>query len=139
MTTARDIMHAGATCIGQHESLKRAAQLMRDLDVGSLPICGDDDRLHGIITDRDIVTKCVAEGADPAGTTAGELAKGTPVTVTSSTDVSAVLQAMEENQIKRLPVIENYQLVGMISHADLAGHLPQQAVGEVVGALCASG
>jgi len=136
MTTARDVMHAGAKCIGQHESLKRAAELMRDLDVGSLPICGDDDRLHGIITDRDIVTRCVAEGADPAATTAGELAKGTPVTVNSGTDISAVLQAMEENQIKRLPVIEDRRLVGIISHADISRHLPQQAVGEVVEALC---
>ena len=139
MTTARDVMHAGAKCIGQHESLKRAAELMRDLDVGSLPICGDDDRLHGIITDRDIVTRCVAEGADPAATTAGELAKGTPVTISSGADVSAVMQAMEENQIKRLPVIEDQRLVGIISHADLADHLPKQAVGEVVGALCSSG
>jgi len=129
-------MHAGAKCIGQHESLKRAAELMRDLDVGSLPICGDDDRLHGIITDRDIVTRCVAEGADPAATTAGELAKGTPVTVNSGTDINAVLQAMEENQIKRVPVIEDRRLVGMISHADISKHLPQQAVGEVVEALC---
>ena len=136
MTTARDVMHAGAKCIGQHESLKRAAELMRDLDVGSLPICGDDDRLHGIITDRDIVTRCVAEGADPAATTAGELAKGTPVTVNSGTDINAVLQAMEENQIKRVPVIEDRRLVGMISHADISKHLPQQAVGEVVEALC---
>ena len=136
MTTARDVMHAGAKCIGQHESLKRAAELMRDLDVGSLPICGDDDRLHGIITDRDIVTRCVAEGADPAATLAGELAKGTPVTVNSGTDINAVLQAMEENQIKRLPVIEDRRLVGMISHADISKHLPQQAVGEVVEALC---
>jgi CBS domain-containing protein len=136
MTKARDVMHAGAKCIGQHESLKRAAELMRDLDVGSLPICGDDDRLHGIITDRDIVIRCVAEGADPAATTADELAKGTPVTVNSGTDISAVLQAMEENQIKRLPVIEDRRLVGMISHADISRHLPQQAVGEVVEALC---
>ncbi len=139
MTTAQDIMHAGAKCIGEHESLQRAAQLMRDLDVGSLPICGDDERLHGIITDRDIVTRCVAGGADPADTTAGELAQGTPVTVTSAADVSAVLQAMEEHQIGRLPVIEDHQLIGMISRADLAQHLPQQAVGEVFEAVCSTG
>ena len=139
MTTARDIMHADAKCIGQHESLKRAAQLMRDLDVGALPICGDDDRLHGIITDRDIVTKCVSEGADPAGTTAEELAQGTPVTVNSGADVSVVLQAMEENQIRRLPVIENRRLVGMISQKDLADHLPQQSVGECVEAVTSTG
>ena len=135
MTTAQDIMHRGAKCIGEHESLQRAAQLMQELDVGSLPICGDDDRLHGIITDRDIVTKCVAGGADPARTTAGELARGTPVTVTSDADIRAVLQAMEKHQIKRLPVIDDHQLVGIISEADLARHLPERAVGEFAGAV----
>jgi CBS domain-containing protein len=135
MTTAQDIMHSGAKCIGEHESLQRAAQLMRELDVGSLPICGDDDRLHGIITDRDIVTKCVAAGADPARTTAGELARGTPVTVTSDADIRAVLQTMEKHQIKRLPVIDDHRLVGMISESDLARHLPERAVGEFAGAV----
>jgi CBS domain-containing protein len=139
MTTARDIMHMGAECIGEHESLLRTAQRMRDLDVGALPICGDDDRLHGIITDRDIVIKCIAAGRDPANVTAGDLAEGKPVTVLSDADVSEVLRAMEEHQIRRLPVIESHRLVGMISEADLARHLPEQAVGEFVEAICASG
>ncbi|MDQ1750463.1 MAG: hypothetical protein QOE71_1519 [Pseudonocardiales bacterium] len=75
MTKVKDIMHAGATCGGQGQSLVWAARLMRDLDVGALPICGDDDRLHGIITDRDIVLRCVAEANDPAGITAEDLAQ----------------------------------------------------------------
>lgn len=137
MTTARDIMHTGAECIGEHESLLHAAQRMRDLDVGALPICGDDDRLHGIITDRDIVIKCIASGADPATITAGELAQGALVTIDSQADVADVLGAMEEHQIRRLPVIESHRLVGMISEADLARHLPEQAVGEFVEAICA--
>jgi CBS domain-containing protein len=131
-------MHAGVECIGEHETLQYAAQRMRDLDVGSLPICGDDDQLHGIVTDRDIVTKCVAGGGDPAALTAGELAQGTPVTVGSDTDVSDVLEAMKSHQIRRLPVIENHRLVGMITAADLARHLPVQAVGEFVEAVCAA-
>ena len=139
MTTARDIMHAGAECIGEHDSLRYAAQRMRDLDVGALPICGDDDRLHGIITDRDIVIKCVASGSDPATVTAGDLAQGKPVTVDSGADTAEVLHAMEEHRIRRLPVIEGHRLVGMISEADLARHLPGQAVGEFVEAICAEG
>jgi CBS domain-containing protein len=139
MTTARDIMHTGAECIGEHESLQRTAQRMRDLDVGALPVCGDDDQLHGIITDRDIVIKCIAAGGDPANVTAGDLAQGKPVTVLSDADVSEVLRAMEEHKIRRLPVIESHRLVGMISEADLARHLPEQAVGEFVEAICASG
>jgi CBS domain-containing protein len=139
MTTARDIMHAGAECVGEHESLQRAAQLMRDLDVGALPICGDDNRLKGIVTDRDIVTRCVAEGFNPVDTTAGHLAQGEPVIVISDADVSEVLLAMENNKIRRLPVIENQQLVGIISEADLARHLPDQAIAEFVGAVSSSG
>ncbi len=139
MTTARDIMHAGATCIGEHETLQHAAQQMRDLDVGSLPVCGDDGRLRGIITDRDIVTKCIAQGADPASVTAGELAQGMPVTVSRSVaDVADVLNAMEQYQIHRVPVIESQQPVGMISQADLARYLPESAVGQFIEAVCAS-
>ena len=70
-------MHPGAECIGENGSLAAAAQKMRDLGVGSLPICGADDRLHGILTDRDIVVRCIAEGRDPAQLRAGDLAQGT--------------------------------------------------------------
>ena len=81
MTTARDIMHVGAECIGEHETVARVARQMRDLDVGALPICRDDDRLTGIITDRDIVIRCVAAGRDPQTSTARDLALGTPYTI----------------------------------------------------------
>lgn len=138
MTTARDIMHPGAECVGEHQTLKFAAERMRDLGVGALPICGDDDRLHGIITDRDIVLKCVASGGDPATVTAGELAQGRPVTIDADADVQQVLGAMETHRIRRVPVIEQHRLVGMISEADLARHLPEDAVGHFVEVICAS-
>jgi CBS domain-containing protein len=131
-------MHAGAECIGEHETLQYAARRMRDLDVGALPICGDDERMHGMITDRDIVTRCIAKGADPATVTAGELAKGAPVTIASTADVTEVLSAMEEHRIRRLPVTESDRLIGMISEADLARHLPEQSVGQFVEAICAN-
>ena len=138
MTTARDIMHTGATCIGEHDTLQHAAQQMRDLGVGSLPIRGDDDSLRGMITDRDIVTKCIARGADPASVTAGELAQGMPVTIESAADVTDVLRTMEQHQVHRLPVMESQQPVGMISQADLVRHLPEDAVGQFIEAICAS-
>jgi CBS domain-containing protein len=138
MTTARDIMHTGAECIGEHETLQYAAQRMRDLDVGALPICDDNYTLHGIITDRDIVTKCVANGADPATVTAGQLAQGAPVTIDSSAEATDVLNVMMQHQIRRLPVIESDQPIGMITEADLARHLPEQSVGQFVEAICAS-
>jgi CBS domain-containing protein len=137
MTIARDIMHIGADCIGDNETLQYAAQRMRDLDVGALPVCGDDDSLHGIITDRDIVTKCVANGADPATVTAGQLAQGAAVTIDASADVTDVLNVMEQHKIRRLPVIDSDRPIGMITEADLARHLPEQSVGQFVEAICA--
>ncbi|MFF8770484.1 CBS domain-containing protein [Kitasatospora sp. NPDC015120] len=122
MTTARDIMHPGAQCIGAEESLADAARMMRDLGVGALPICGDDQRLKGIITDRDIIVRCIAEGKDPSTTKAMELA-GHLHCVRAEDGIDAVLQKMEQHQIRRIPVIDGDRLVGMISEADLAtGH-----------------
>lgn len=139
MTNAREIMHVGATCVQESETLQAAAQRMRDLDVGFLPICGTDDRLHGIITDRDIVLRCIAEGRDPGSMTTGELAQGKPVFVEADTDVQEVLHLMEERRIRRMPVIEEHRLVGVISEADLARHLSEEQVGHFVEAICAQG
>ncbi|MGV9555927.1 CBS domain-containing protein [Streptomyces sp. NPDC003401] len=126
MTTAGQIMHRGAQWIPAHETLDRAAQLMRDLDVGALPVSDENERLCGILTDRDIVVGCVAMGHDPAEVTAGQMAKGTPRWVDADADVGEVLQEMQGHRIKRLPVIENKRLVGMISEADLARHLTDE-------------
>ncbi|MGW2744117.1 CBS domain-containing protein [Streptomyces sp. NPDC001450] len=138
MTTARDIMHTGATCIQESQTLEDAARKMKELDVGALPICGPDDRLHGIITDRDIVVKCLAKGKDPRAVTAGQLEQGKPVTVDADADTDRVLQVMQEHRIRRLPVIENHRLIGMISEADLARRLPEGQVGHFVEAVCAT-
>jgi CBS domain-containing protein len=138
MTKARDIMHGGARCVSEHDTLDSAARQMRDLDVGALPICGDDDRLQGIITDRDIVVKCIAENCDPRSTTARQLAQGKPVTVEANADMNEVLQVMEAYKIRRVPVIDGKRLVGMISEADLARNLPEEAVGHFVEAISGS-
>ncbi|MFE0376738.1 CBS domain-containing protein [Streptomyces inhibens] len=137
MTTARDIMHSGATCVQETETLVDAARRMHELDVGALPICGPDDRLHGIITDRDIVLKCLARGKDPKTMTAGELSQGKPVTINADAGTDQVLHTMEEHRIRRLPVIDDHRLVGMISEADLARHIPEEKMGHFVEAICA--
>jgi CBS domain-containing protein len=129
---ARDIMHPGAECLTENDTLEVAAQKMRDLGVGSLPICGADDRLHGIITDRDIVLRCVAEGRDPAQTRAANLAQGTVYCVDAAADVDAVLHEMEDHRVKRLPVIDQHRLVGVISEADLARNLSEDRLAEFV-------
>jgi CBS domain-containing protein len=128
VTTARDIMHRGAQWIPAHETLDRAAQLMRELNVGALPISDRNERLCGILTDRDIVVGCVAMGRDPAKVTAGDMAQGTPRWIDADADVGDVLHEMEEHQIRRLPVIENKRLVGMISESDLARHLSEDQI-----------
>ncbi len=129
---ARDIMHPGAECIGENDSVAAAAQKMRDLGVGSLPICGADDRLHGILTDRDIVLRCVAEGRDPAQVRAGDLAQGTVFWAEATAGVGEVLHQMEDHKVKHLPVIENHRLVGIITEADLARHLDEHRLAEFV-------
>ncbi|MFI6148866.1 CBS domain-containing protein [Streptomyces sp. NPDC051109] len=126
MTTAADIMHPGAQWIPATETLDRAAQLMARLNVGALPISDADERLCGILTDRDIVVNCVAEGHDPANVTCGDMARGTPRWIDADADVTDVLDEMESHQIKRLPVIRDKKLVGMISEADLAQHLSEE-------------
>ncbi|MGW2399467.1 CBS domain-containing protein [Kitasatospora sp. NPDC001664] len=122
MITASDIMHAGAQCVRADQTLLDAAMMMRDMGVGALPICGEDQRLKGIITDRDIVTRCIAEGKDPSTMKAMELS-GHLHCVHADDSMDAVLKKMEQHQIRRIPVIDGERLVGMISEADLAmGH-----------------
>jgi len=135
--TARDVMSEGAECIPAHETLDRAAQIMRDNQVGALPVCVED-RVTGIITDRDIVVKCVAEGRDPADMRAGDLVVGL-FSIPADATVEEALQLMELHQIKRLPVMENSQIIGMISEADLARHLPDGLLAEFVHRVYAGG
>ena len=137
--TVREAMHEGCECIGENQSLLDAAKRMEALDIGAMPICGQDDRLKGMITDRDIVVKALAHDRDPAGTTAGELAQERLVCVRADAPMDRALSLMEEHKVKRLPVIdENKRLCGMISEADIARHMPQEKTGEMVGAIAAA-
>ncbi|MFI7241430.1 CBS domain-containing protein [Streptomyces qinglanensis] len=126
MTTAADIMHPGVRWVPATETLDRAAQLMREMDVGALPVSDPNDpneRMCGIITDRDIVIRCIAAGRDPSRVTAGELCEGTPRWISAEADLSEVLREMETHQIRRLPVIDgNKRVVGVISETDLGRH-----------------
>lgn len=136
MTTAADIMHTGATSIQATDTLQEAARLMRDQGVGSLPVSDPtdpDERMCGIITDRDIVVVCIAGGHDPSRTTAGDLCKGTPRWISEGADVDEVLHEMETNKIRRLPVVgADKRLVGMVSEVDLAHHLSEKRLARFV-------
>jgi CBS domain-containing protein len=135
VTNAREIMSPDPTCVKEDESLVEAAKKMADLDVGALPICGNDDRLKGMLTDRDIVVKCIARGGDPAQQTAGSLAEGKPVTIGADDDIREALTTMEKHQVRRLPVIDGHDLVGIISQADIALSLSATETGETVEAI----
>lgn len=130
--TAREIMTGGAECIGENESISRAASRMAELDVGSMPICGEDNRLKGMLTDRDIVTKVIAEGKDPEQVTAGEFGQGKPVTVGADDSVEVAIETMKEHAVRRLPVIDGHDLIGIVSQGDLARAVPDQAAGALV-------
>jgi CBS domain-containing protein len=136
--TARDIMSGGAECAGENESLENAAKKMADLDVGALPICGEDDRLKGVISDRDIVVKAVAQGKSLSETTVGSLGDGKPVTIGADDSVEEAIRTMSEHKVRRLPVIDGHELIGVVSQADIARNLDVEQTGELVEAISSS-
>jgi CBS domain-containing protein len=138
MKSAREIMSANAECASVNDSLTDAARKMRDLDVGALPICGDDSRLKGMITDRDIAIRCVAEGKDPNAVKVGDFAAGKPVTIGADDSVEEALRTMSQHGVRRLPVIDGHELVGMLSQADIARNLPDDKIGDLVEAISAA-
>jgi CBS domain-containing protein len=137
--TVRDAMHQGCECIGENQSMLAAATRMEQLDIGAMPICGQDDRMKGMITDRDIVVKVLAQGKNPATTMAGELAQERLVFIRADAPMDQALSLMQEHKVRRLPVLdENKRLCGMISEADVAMHMPQERTGEMMGAIAAA-
>jgi CBS domain-containing protein len=137
MTTARDIMTANAECVRSNQTIAEAARKMADMNVGALPICGEDDRLQGMITDRDIAVKVIAQGKDPNSVTAGDLAQGKPVTIGADDGIEELMKTMGQHQVRRLPVIDGHKLVGIVAQADVARAMPDQPVGDLLDALSA--
>jgi CBS domain-containing protein len=135
MTTAREIMSSGVECAGVNDTVTEAARKMRDLGVGALPICGDDNRLKGMITDRDIVLNCVAEGMDTTQTKVQDYAGDEVVTIGADDSIEDALATMSKHGVRRVPVIDGHDLVGMISQADIAKNLPEERVGDLVEAI----
>jgi CBS domain-containing protein len=136
--TAREVMTGGAECIGENDTVLDAAKRLAELDVGAMPICGEDDRLKGMLSDRDIVVKVLAEGRDPASTRAGDLGEGKPVTIGADDSIEEALRTMKKHKVRRLPVIDGHELIGIISQADLAKNVDEEEVGELVEAISAA-
>jgi uncharacterized membrane protein/CBS domain-containing protein len=129
---ARDIMSRNTECVSTGDTLEAAARRLASAGVGAMPICGEDDRLKGMLTDRDIVVKAIAHGKDVARTLVAELAEGKPVTIGADDSIGEALETMEKAQVRRLPVIDGHRLVGIISAADIARRLPRRKSGELL-------
>ena len=136
--TARDVMTPDAQCIGENDTVLDAAKRLAELNVGAMPICGEDARLKGMLTDRDIVVKVLALGMDPSSTKAGALGEGKPVTIGADDSIDEALRTMSEHKVRRLPVIDGHDLVGIVSQADLARELDEEKVGDLVEAISAA-
>jgi CBS domain-containing protein len=135
MTTAREMMTSPAEYLTDTDTLVTAAQALKEANVGSMPVTDVDGQLVGVVTDRDIVVRGVAESRDPSSTSVAEVCTGTVVTVGVDDDADVVAAALADNQVRRVPVVDGGSLVGIISQADIARHLPEQQTGDVVQAI----
>jgi CBS domain-containing protein len=136
MKTARDIMTPGADWIDLDLTVMEAAKRMADGDMGAMPICNGQGRLQGMITDRDIVVKVIAAGKDPNSTKVSELAdQPEVVTIGADDPVEEACKTMKKHAVRRLPVIDGNELVGMVAQADIARELPETKVGDLVDAI----
>ena len=136
---ARDIMEADVDFVGADDTVEQAAKKMAQLDVGALPICNEDKRLEGMITDRDIAVKVVAKGKDPKKTKARDVAdQPEVVTIGADDSIDEALRTMKDKKVRRLPVIDGREVVGIISQGDLATNMPEDKVGDLVEAISAA-
>ncbi len=134
MTTARDIMSTSADFVEGSTTVLEAAKKLASEDYGALPIC-EGEHLRGMITDRDIVVKVLAQGMDPATTKVIDLVQGEVVTIGADDSVEEAMRTMADHQVRRLPVIDGTKLVGMVSQADLATQASDQQVARTVEAI----
>ena len=136
MTTARDIMTPDVEHLTAEQTVADAAQLMARRDVGALPVCDASGKLTGVVTDRDLVVKVVAGGRDPGAVTVGEICdQPEVVTIGADDPTEEVIRTMKDHGVRRLPVIDGTDLVGMVSQADIARELPDSRVADLVGAI----
>jgi CBS domain-containing protein len=136
MTTAREIMTPDATFCPDDTTAADAARMMADDDIGAIPVCDADGRLAGVVTDRDLAVKIVAEGRDAGSVRLGELLdSGEVVTIGADDSVEEAIRTMKDHAVRRLPVIDGTALVGMVSQADIARAMPDAKIGDLVDAI----
>ena len=131
-THVSDVMTTRPRAVTPNTPVTQVAELMRDEDVGAIPVV-QDDQLVGMVTDRDIVVRAVAQGKDPRGMPAAEVSSRELVTVDPDQDLSDALQLMAQHQVRRLPVVDrDNHLVGVVSQADVAREVKDKAAGELL-------
>ena len=128
----KEVMHRGVTWVEPNTSIRHIAQMMRDGDFGSVPV-GDNDRLVGMVTDRDIICRGIADSADSNGLTARDVMSKPIIWCRADDELEQALRVMEKNRIRRLPVIdENKRLTGMLALGDISEIGGQDMAGEVM-------
>jgi CBS domain-containing protein len=136
MTTAREIMTPDVAICPEDTTAAQAATTMAKQNVGALPVCDADGRLSGVVTDRDLALKIVAEGRDAQSVTLGQLVDGSEVvTIGGDDSVEEAIRTMKDHAVRRLPVIDGTTLVGMVSQADIARAMPDAKIGDLVDAI----
>ena len=131
-STAREIMTENPEFVDGSTTVTEAARKLADLNVGALPVC-EGGKLRGMITDRDIAVKVVAEGKNPQDVKVIDLTQGEVITIGADDPIEEALRTMGQYQVRRLPVIDGTKLVGIVSQADIARALPDAKVGDLVG------
>jgi CBS domain-containing protein len=132
---AREIMSSDVEVLTREDSLTRAAQIMRDADIGAVPVVDDRNsmRLIGLITDRDIVVRSVASEGPSTGSVGDHMTSDRIFTASPDDDVETVMRTMKSEQVRRVPVCEGDRLVGIIAQADIATEdIEDERTGEVV-------
>jgi CBS domain-containing protein len=129
--SVRETMTSNPTSIRPDLPVAEAARLMRSEEVGSLPVV-DGDRLVGVVTDRDIAIRLVAEGKNPESTSVQEIHSSEPVTAGPDQDLDEVLEEMARHQVRRVPVVDNGRLIGIVAQADVSREAERRETGELV-------
>lgn len=131
MTQVREVMTSKPASCSAQDSIADAARAMASEDVGPIPVV-EGDELVGVLTDRDIVVRVVAEGRDPQSTSVGDVASSDLATVSPDEDLDRALQLLAERRVRRLPVVEGGKLVGIVAQADIARRGEDMKTGQVV-------
>ena len=131
-TEIRDLMTKNIVCLGEDTPIREAAKKMRDSAIGDVLVQDGSGKLTGIVTDRDIVVRAIAEGKDCASTTLGEVSSGKLTTLKPDAGVEEAVKCMEDNAIRRVPVVENGKAIGIVSIGDLAAERDRKsALGQI--------